>query len=80
MMDSPKNLDILDRIALEAAVAKLKPMQQEIVHMYFWQDRSLDEIGKVLGPKYRGKKLTGSAIRYYLKYILLELGILLDID
>lgn len=72
MTDGPQ-FDILDRIALEAALAKLAPMQQEIMRMYYWQDLSLDDIGEILGPKYRGKVLTGSAIRYYLNKIIKDL-------
>lgn len=74
-----KRLDIIDSISLEDAVRRLNPMQQEIVRMYFFEDRPLDEIGKVLGPKYRGKRLTGSAIRYYLNKILEDLRETLDI-
>ena len=79
MRHAEKRIDIIDIITLEAALARLNPMQQEIVRMYFFEDRPLEEIGKVLGPKYRGKKLTGSAIRYYLNKILEDLRETLDI-
>lgn len=78
--DVPTHIDPLDLISLEDAIRVLTPMQQEIVRMYFYEDRPLEEIGKILGPKYRDKNLTGSAIRYYLNQIIERLRETLDIQ
>lgn len=79
MKVAPHRIDILDKIALEAAIAQLSPLRQEIARMYWWEDVPLDEIGDVLGPKYRGKVLTGSAIRYHLQKISERLREILEV-
>jgi hypothetical protein len=64
------NFDVIDKVALEEAFLKLPPMYQEILHMYYWLDKSFEEIGVLIGPKYRGRVLKGSTIRYHHKNVI----------
>jgi RNA polymerase sigma factor FliA len=45
--DSPE--DHVDALDIEVALGCLLPRERAVVHMYFWEGRSQDEIGKVLG-------------------------------
>jgi DNA-directed RNA polymerase specialized sigma24 family protein len=63
-------VDILDKVALETVLARLTPEEREIIELWIWQDMNFDEIGDVIGKKYRGRPLTGSAIRYHKNRIL----------
>lgn len=63
-------VDILDKVALESVLSRLAPEEREIIELWIWQDMNFDEIGEVIGKKYRGRALTGSAIRYHKNRIL----------
>lgn len=63
-------IDVLDKVSLETVLAKLSPEERDIVELWIWQDMNFDEIGDVIGKKYRGRPLTGSAIRYHKNRIL----------
>lgn len=63
-------VDILDKVALEAVLSRLAPEEREIIELWIWHDMNFDEIGDIIGKKYRGRPLTGSAIRYHKNRIL----------
>ncbi len=72
---SVSRVEILDRVTLEYALTKLTPMQRDIVLLYYWEDRSFEDIGKVIGTKYRGRPLSSSSMRYHIQLALNTLGI-----
>jgi DNA-directed RNA polymerase specialized sigma subunit len=66
--------DVFDRLTLEYLMAKLDPEEQEILHLWVIRELNFTEIGKIIGLKYRGRELTGSAIRYHKEKILARLA------
>lgn len=64
------SIDILDKVALESTLSRLSPEEREIIELWIWHDMNFEEIGEVIGEKYRGRALTGSAIRYHKNRIL----------
>ena len=64
---------VIDRLTVQWLLEQLGPEEQEILWLHEVEELTLEEIGKVIGIKYRGKELTGSAIRYHKDKILLRL-------
>lgn len=67
MTDAPMdNIEqaIADRMTVDWLLSKLSPMDREIVYLWAVEDYTLEEIGRLVGPKYRGQVLPGSTIRY----------------
>lgn len=70
--------DVLNRLTLEWVRSKLAPEEWEILHLWIIEELNFAEIGKIIGYKYRGKELTGSAIRYHKDRILARLRTLTE--
>lgn len=65
--------EVLDRLTIEWLRSKLEPEEWEILHLWVIEELTFSEIGKIIGYKYRGKELTGSAIRYHKDRIIKKL-------
>ena len=70
MLDSKLHTDefggtVENRLTVEWLLSKLKPEEAEILWLHEIEEMTFSEIGTVIGLKYRGKELTGSAIRYH---------------
>lgn len=61
---------VIDRLTVEWLFARLSPEERDILWLYEVEELTLAEIGRLIGEKYRGKVLTGSAIRYHKDRIL----------
>jgi DNA-directed RNA polymerase specialized sigma24 family protein len=57
--------DIIDFITLEKFISKLGPQDQEILRLLHYDELTCEEIGKIVGKKYRGRPIAGSTIRYH---------------
>jgi len=57
--------DVIDRLTVAWLMEQLKPEEREILHLWVVEDLTFAEIGKIVGLKYRGRELTGSAIKYH---------------
>ena len=57
--------NVIDRLTAEWLLARLTEEEQEILRLWIVEERNFAEIGKIVGLKYRGRELTGSAIRYH---------------
>lgn len=57
--------DVLNRLTVERLKSELTDEEWEIWYLWAAEEMTFSEIGKVIGLKYRGKELTGSAIRYH---------------
>lgn len=67
---------VINRLTVEWLMAQLGPEEQEILWLHEVEELTLEEIGKLIGLKYRGKELTGSAIRYHKDKVLQRLRLL----
>ena len=57
--------EVINRLTVEWLMEQLAPAEREIMHLWVVEELTFSEIGKIVGLKYRGKELTGSAIRYH---------------
>lgn len=57
--------NVTNRLAVEWLLDKLTPEQVEIFILHEIEELTFAEIGKIVGLKYRGRELSGSAIRYH---------------
>jgi len=64
--------EVIDRMTVEWLLDKLTPEQREILELRFLERLSYEEIGAVIGVKYRDGPLTGSAVRYHQQRILAQ--------
>jgi DNA-directed RNA polymerase specialized sigma24 family protein len=71
------SVDVLNKVAIEAVLGRLTDEEREIIELWIWHDLNFDEIGEIVGQKYRGRPLTGSAIRYHKNRVLRHLRTLL---
>lgn len=62
-----------NRLVIEFLMSKLEPEEAEILWLHEIEELTFAEIGKIIGLKYRGKELTGSAIRYHKDKIVARL-------
>jgi DNA-directed RNA polymerase specialized sigma24 family protein len=62
-----------NRLTVQWLLGKLDPEEAEILVLYEIEGLTYAEIGLVIGAKYRGKELTGSAIRYHMEKIIEKL-------
>lgn len=62
--------DILNRLTVDWLMAKLDEEEREILDLWLIKELNFEEIGQIIGMKYRGRVLTGSAIRYHKDRIL----------
>lgn len=65
--------EVFNKLTVEWLQTKLAPEEWEILHLWIIEELNFSEIGKIIGYKYRGKELTGSAIRYHKDRILARL-------
>lgn len=65
--------DVIDRLTLEWLLSHLTDEEQDLLWLHEVEEMTLEEVGRVIGLKYRGKELTGSAIRYHKDKILQRL-------
>lgn len=56
---------VLNRMTIERLRKELTDEEWEIWYLWAVEELTFSEIGKIIGLKYRGKELTGSAIRYH---------------
>lgn len=56
---------VLDQLTIVRLKQELSEEEWEIWYMWAVEELTFAEIGKIIGLKYRGKELTGSAIRYH---------------
>jgi DNA-directed RNA polymerase specialized sigma24 family protein len=57
--------EVLTRLAVEKLKELLTPEQFEIMWLKEVEGFTFDEVAAVIGPKYRGGEITGSAMRYH---------------
>jgi DNA-directed RNA polymerase specialized sigma subunit len=62
--------EVINRLTVEWLMGHLSEEEREIMHLWVIEERTFSEIGKIVGMKYRGRELTGSAIRYHKDRIL----------
>ena len=65
--------EVINRLTVDWLMTQLGPEEREILWLHEVEELTLEEIGKLIGLKYRGKELTGSAIRYHKDKILQRL-------
>lgn len=65
--------EVLNRMTVDYLMSKLEAEEVEIVHLWVIEELTFAEIGKIIGLKYRGRELTGSAIRYHKDRIMVKL-------
>lgn len=66
--------DILERLTLDKFLAELEDEQsRDILKLWLYQELTWEEIGKVIGIKYKDRTLTGSVMRYHRNRVLAEL-------
>jgi DNA-directed RNA polymerase specialized sigma24 family protein len=61
---------VITRLTVEWLMTHLSEEERAILWLHEIEELTLEEIGKIIGKKYRGKELTGSAIRYHKDKIL----------
>lgn len=57
--------EVINRLTVEWLMTQLSEEEREIMHLWVVEELTFAEIGKIVGLKYRGRELTGSAIRYH---------------
>lgn len=61
--------DVLDRLTVDWLLTHLTDEQRDILYLWAVEERTLADIGRIVGLKYRGRALTGSVIAYHKKAI-----------
>ena len=56
---------ILNKIAVEKLLALLTPEERDIIVLWIIEGYTLEEVGIIVGNKYRGRPLRGTAIQYH---------------
>lgn len=64
---------VLDKLTCRTLLTFLTPEEQEILVLWAVEELSFAEIGEIVGLKYRGRVLSGSAVRYHKKRIVNKL-------
>ena len=57
--------DVINKLTVTWLMEQLEPEEREILYLWVVEELTFAEIGKIVGIKYRGKELTGSAMRYH---------------
>jgi thymidylate synthase len=70
---SDHGAEVLNRLTIERLQKELTAEECEIWYLWAAEELTFGEIGRIIGLKYRGKELTGSAIRYHRDRILEKL-------
>lgn len=65
--------EILDRLTLERLLSSLTDEEREILHLWYFEELTFQEIGKIVGLKYRGRELADSTMGYHRDRILRKL-------
>lgn len=76
--EQPVDDEVLNRLAVEFLMSKLNDAEdREILWLWAVEDLTFDEIGAIIGMKYRTppRKLTGSCIRYHKEKLVALLAI-----
>jgi DNA-directed RNA polymerase specialized sigma24 family protein len=73
MNHQDSKIDIHDFLTLQSLMEKLSPKEREIIYLWLWKDLSFEVIGEIVGPKYSGRVLKDSTMRYHMKKILEKL-------
>jgi DNA-directed RNA polymerase specialized sigma subunit len=77
--DSLEN-KILNRIFWDEVLSLLTDEEREIMELRLVEEKSFDEIGVIIGMKYRNRVLTGSNMRYHRDKIRHKLKTLVNRD
>lgn len=72
-IDAENGDDVLNRLTVDWLLDKLEEEEIEILNLWLLQELTFEEIGQIVGLKYRGRVLTGSAIRYHKDRIVARL-------
>ena len=64
---------LVDKVTVEAFFKHLSAEERDILVLWLWEELPFDDIGQVIGERYRGRALTGSVIRYHRDRILIRL-------
>lgn len=57
-------------ISLSKVLLQLSEEERDIIYLWVVEELSFEQMGVIIGEKYRGRPLTGSVIRYHRDKIL----------